>query len=200
MIEKISKLNRYIACSRVTKRPVFEFVSTKIRPSDSLVVFPIQDDYSFGIIQSNIHWTWFTNRCSTLKADYRYTSNSVFDTYPFPQNPSPDQAFKVAKSSRELREFRRQLCIKHNASLREIYKTIELPGKSELKELITALDHEVLKLYEFSSAKDTLSQLLELNQSISREELQGSPCQGAGLPKNLENDFKNFISADCIKP
>ena len=200
LITKLGEIERYIACSRVTKRPIFEFVSTKIRPSDSLVVFPIQDDYSFGIIQSNVHWSWFTNRCSTLKADYRYTSNTVFDTYPFPQEPRLSQATMVAKCARELRELRRQLCIKYDASLREIYKTLDLPGKSELKEAISALDHAVLKLYGFSEDKDTLSQLLDLNQLIYLEELRGNSCQGAGLPKSLVEDMHVFTSSDCINP
>lgn len=40
------------------------------------------DDYSFGVLQSTFHWIWFINRCSTLKGDPRYTSNTVFDTFP----------------------------------------------------------------------------------------------------------------------
>ena len=69
MIDAISQTKRYIACARVTKRPVFEFISSEIRPNDALQVFPLNDDYSFGILQSGIHWLWFTQRCSTLKDD-----------------------------------------------------------------------------------------------------------------------------------
>ncbi len=76
MILAIKKLSRYIACGRVTHRPIFEFVSRGIRPNDALMVFPFSDNYSFGILQSSIHWTWFINRCSTLKGDPRYTSNT----------------------------------------------------------------------------------------------------------------------------
>ena len=43
------------------------------------------DDYSFGILQSEIHWAWFTAKCSTLTARFRYTSDTVFDTFPWPQ-------------------------------------------------------------------------------------------------------------------
>jgi type II restriction/modification system DNA methylase subunit YeeA len=85
MVKQIFKLPRYIVCSRVTKRPVFEFVSDEIRPNDSLSVFAFADDYSFGILQSGIHWLWFTTKCSTLKGDFRYTSDTVFDTFAWPQ-------------------------------------------------------------------------------------------------------------------
>lgn len=41
LIQKISSTPRYIVCSRVTKRPIFEFISATIRPSDALMVFPL---------------------------------------------------------------------------------------------------------------------------------------------------------------
>src|SRR5262249_39558642 len=52
LIAKLNGLTRYIACSRVTKRPIFAFVSPRIRPGDALTVFALEDDYSFGILQS----------------------------------------------------------------------------------------------------------------------------------------------------
>ena len=78
----IDKIPRYVVCSRVTKRPIFEFLASTIRPDSSLSVFPLPDDYSFGILQSGIHFEWFKARCSSLKGDYRYTSDTVFDTFP----------------------------------------------------------------------------------------------------------------------
>ena len=126
MVSKINGIKRYIVCSRVTKRPIFEFVSSAIRPNDSLNVFPLDDDYSFGIFQSSFHWEWFIERCSTLKSDYRYTSDTVFDTFVWPQwgvlqlpdspKSTPKQpqlkikyAVEVAKAARDLRQIRNQI-------------------------------------------------------------------------------------------
>ena len=36
-------------------------------------------------MQSGIHWSWFTAKCSTLTERFRYTSDTVFDTFPWPQ-------------------------------------------------------------------------------------------------------------------
>ena len=72
-------------CSRVTKRPVFVFSDASIRPGDALQCFAFPDDYSFGILQSSVHWLWFITKCSKFKSDFRYTPESVFDTYPWPQ-------------------------------------------------------------------------------------------------------------------
>jgi SAM-dependent methyltransferase len=85
LLAAIAPLPRYVACSRVTKRPIFEFLSSTIRPDSSLTVFPFADDYSYGILQSSLHFDWFKARCSSLKGDFRYTSDTVFDTFPWPQ-------------------------------------------------------------------------------------------------------------------
>ena len=81
----LGTLSRFIACSRVTKRPVFSFLSSKIRPDSSLTCFAFEDDYSFGILQSYVHWLWFVTKCSKLKSDFRYTPDTIFDTFPWPQ-------------------------------------------------------------------------------------------------------------------
>ncbi|MGI9089116.1 MAG: DNA methyltransferase [Chthoniobacterales bacterium] len=73
LIDRIAKLPRYIACSEVTKRPIFCFVDSSIRPDHTLEAFVLADDYSFGIIQSDLHWIWFRVKCSRLKGDFRYT-------------------------------------------------------------------------------------------------------------------------------
>ena len=52
LMSRLESLSRYIVCARVTKRPIFEFVSASIHPNDALMAFPFEDDYSFGIIQS----------------------------------------------------------------------------------------------------------------------------------------------------
>ncbi|MBC7854311.1 MAG: class I SAM-dependent DNA methyltransferase, partial [Pirellulaceae bacterium] len=59
LLRTISPAKRYIVCSRVTKRPVFVFLCTTVRPDSSLTAFAFPDDYSFGILQSNTHWQWF---------------------------------------------------------------------------------------------------------------------------------------------
>jgi MmeI, target recognition domain len=49
-------------------------------------------------LQSGIHWAWFKSRCSTLKGDFRYTADTVFDAFPWPQFDSVAQASPPASS------------------------------------------------------------------------------------------------------
>jgi type I restriction-modification system DNA methylase subunit len=198
MLEKISLIPRYIACARVTKRPIFEFVISSIRPNDALQVFPLSDDYSFGILQSDIHWQWFNERCSTLKADFRYTSNTVFDSFPFPQNPTLSQVKKVATAAVKLRQLRHKIMIENKWSLRELYRTLELPGNNPLRTANKELDTAVREAYGIKSQNDLLEFLLELNFVVSDREVKNLPVIAPGLPPCVIN-FSEFITNDCVK-
>ena len=105
----IAAIPRYIACSRTTRRPIFEFVSNDVHPDTKLTVFSLSDDYSYGIIQSLIHWEWANSRGGTLKGDFSYTSETVFDPFPWPQSPTLTQARSVADAGISLRQLRRKI-------------------------------------------------------------------------------------------
>jgi len=199
MIASMRGINRYIVCGQVTKRPIFEFVSDKIRPNAACIVFAHEDDYSFGILQSGIHWAWFTNRCSTLTERYRYTSNSVFDTFPWPQDPKAKDIKAVADAAVAFRKKRDELRAKHKLSLRELYRALDLPGAHPLKDAQAALDSAVRKVYGMKPKDDMLTFLLALNALVAAAEKNGDPVQGAGLPA-LINDRSAYVTVDCIKP
>lgn len=193
----IKKIDRYIACGQVTKRPIFEFISSDIHPNAALVVFPRDDDYTFGILQSSIHWSWFTERCSTLTERYRYTSNSIFESFPWPQAPKQEAVKPVAVAARNLRQIRRELCAKHDLSLRDLYRSAELPGNHPLDDAQNALDNAVRKAYGMTAKADSLKFLLDLNQALAVLESQGKPIVGPGLPKAFISD-KRLRSDDCL--
>lgn len=197
MIEALGGLERYIVCGRVTKRPIFAFLSTRIRPNDALQVFAYDDDYSFGILQSAVHWQWFTARCSTLKSDFRYTSNTVWDSFPWPQQPSPAGVERVAAAAVALRRNRYELASKHGRSLRELYRTLELPGANPLKVAQAALDAAVRAAYGMPDHADTLEFLLALNATVAAAEADNKFVRGPGLPEFI-NNRPDFVTPDAI--
>ncbi len=133
LIAWLARLPRYLCCSLVTKRAVFVFVDSAIRPSNLLQVFTFSDDYTFGVLQSNIHWTWFTTKCSKLKTDFRF-GEAVWNTFPWPQQPTAKQVDAVAGAGRELRRVRSEAMAKVKGGLRGVYRTLELPGSNALKD------------------------------------------------------------------
>ncbi len=194
----IAAIPRYIACSRVTKRPIFEFVSNTVHPDNALMVFPMPDDYSFGLLQSGLHWAWFKARCSTLKGDFRYTSDTVFDTFPWPQTPTLAQARAVADAAVSLRALRREVIAKNEWSLRDLYRTLDLPGKNPLRDAQDALDTAVRAAYGMKAKADPLAFLLALNKEVAAREEAGEGATAPGLPPCVE-DAGAFITDDCVR-
>jgi hypothetical protein len=199
MLSVIKPLPRYLACSYVTKRPIFLFISGTFRPSNLIQVFGFDDDYSFGILQSHAHWLWFVTKCGKLKSDYRYSAESVYDTFPWPQTPTKKAMLAVAEAGREVRRIRAEALPNIKGGLRELYRTLELPGANPLKAAHAALDTAVLAAYGFHPAKDLLAQLLALNQSIAANNASGSPVTAPGLPAEAKS-LSEFITDDCITP
>lgn len=200
LIDKIEDLSRYFVCGQVTKRPIFGFVDSDIRPNASLVVFPLPDDYSYGVLQSDVHWSWFIARCSTLKGDPRYTTRSVFETFPWPQSPSQSQVRKVSDAAVDVRKTRRRLMHQHDLTLRKLYRKMEeLPGKNKLRDAHQRLDSAVREAYGMDQAENALSFLKTLNENLYETESEGQDIQGPGLPNSID-DADPYITDDCIQP
>lgn len=198
MMDIIGSINRYIVCAQVTKRPIFEFASNKINPNAALMVFPLDDDYSFGILQSSIHWEWFVARCSTLKGDWRYTSDTVFDSFPWPQNPTKKQIEEVAKQAKALRDKRNEMIEKHHYSLRQLYRIMDDTPENPVTEIQTQLDNAVRDAYGMRRDADILQFLLDLNGKVYEKEQNGELVQGPGLPAKIK-DKSELVSDDYVK-
>jgi restriction-modification enzyme MmeI-like protein len=197
LIDRISKTSRYFVCSEVTKRPIFCFVDPEIRPDHTLEVFVFEDDYSFGVIQSAIHWAWFIATCSKLTGRFRYTPESVFDTFPWPQRPTRKQITAVAEAAVALRALRDEIRRKLKYSLRDLYRTLEEPGDNPLRAAHARLDAAVRAAYGMAEDADPLAFLLELNLTCAAKEKVGEKVTPPGLPLPAE-EHREFVTDDRI--
>lgn len=126
-------------------------------------------------------------------ADWK--SESVFDTFPWPQTATVKQIDAVAAAARELRRVRAEALPKLKGGLRALYRTLELPGANPLKDAHAARD----TAYGFSAKKDLLAQLLALNQQVAAKIEKGEPVTAPGGPPNYPA-AKKRVTEDCIKP
>jgi len=163
------------------------------------MVFAFDDDYSFGILQSNPHWLWFITKCSKLLERFRYTPPSVFDTFPWPQEPTQAQVDAVADAGCRVRQVRSDGLKKVKGGLRGLYRTLELPDKNPLKDAHAALDAAVLDAYGFSVKDDLLEQLLDLNLRVAALIEAGEEVTGPGVPTTYP-DPARLVTDDCIQP
>ena len=118
MLQRIARLNRYIATPRVAKHRVFAWLDARIYPDGQIVVIARQDDATFGILHSKYHEQWTLRLCTWLGKgnDPRYTPTTTFETFPFPDGITPDlpasayaqhsRAEKISAAARKLAEAR----------------------------------------------------------------------------------------------
>ena len=198
LIKAISRVEKYIIISRTAKKPVVcEFISNNIRIADAVVTFDFEDNYSFGVLQSSIHLEWLEPCGGSLKGDFRYTGDTVFSTFPWPQNPTKSQIKKVSLVVQSLMQIRKETMSKNNWGLRELYNTLEDTGKNPLKEVHEKLDKAIREAYGMGKNEDILKFLLNLNKELYLKEEKGQKVVGPGLPLSVKNP-KEFITKDCI--
>jgi len=197
LLKQLKKINRYISCSQISLRPIFEFISSTINPSSTLVVFTFDDDYSFGILQSSLHTNWWKYKGSSFEARYVYITSTVWDTFPWPQKPTNKQIETIAKLSKELRDTRNETMIINKLSLRTLYRTIEKHGKNKIRDLHEELDKAVIEAYGFNPKKDILQQTLDLNLELSNKENNNLEIQKPGIPDYYINK-QILLSTDCV--
>jgi len=195
----VERLRRFIVCSNPQARPIFEFISTAFVPTNTMQAFALEDDYSFGIVQSSLHWNWTRANGGKVRADIRYTSN-VWRTFPWPQDPPEDAVVSVADAARVLRSIRRRLMEENGWTLRALYQSANVEGGHVLKDAQSALDHSVREAYGIPPEQDDAEFLLELNQLVAEDEEQGRKVFGPGLPDGLDPKDPRWMSTDCIEP
>ena len=199
MLSVIKPLPRYLACAYVTKRPVFLFISREFRPNNLIQVFGFADDYSFGVLQSHAHWLWFVTKCGKLKSDFRYSAESVFDTFPWPQSRDAKAVNAVAAAGRKVRRIRAETLPQMKGGLRALYRTLEFPGANPRKAAHAALDAAVLAAYGFNAKADLLAQLLALNQQVAAHIAAQESVTAPGIPPGFPN-AESLVTDDCIRP
>lgn len=181
-LQAIAPLDRFIALaatSSILRKPVFTYVAASIRPSHAVQCLAFDDDYSFGVLHSSLHDQWFRGRCSHLKSDLRYTSATVFNSFPWPQTPSPKAVEGIVSVVEQLIAFRHER-LDRGISLAHQYDSLRVPGKNQLRDLHTELDRAVMVTYDIDSTVDPLTALLAMNQLLAAQEQNGETVRGPG--------------------
>ena len=133
-----------------------------------------------------------------MKRDFRYTSDTIFDSFAFPQSSTLAQAKKVAVAAVKLRQLRRKVMTENQWSLRELYRTLDLPGDNPLRKAQAELDAAVREAYGMKPKDNPLKFLLELNFEVADRETKSLPIVAPGLPPVVKN-ASEFMTDDCVR-
>ncbi|MBR2213939.1 MAG: N-6 DNA methylase [Eubacterium sp.] len=121
--------------------------------------------YDFGILNSNVHMSWMVTFAGRLKSDYRYSTDIVYNTFPWP-SPTDEQKKMIEKTAQGILDARK---LYPNSSLADLYNKKSMPP--ELKSAHTKNDIAVMKAYGLdiknTSPEDCVAKLMEMYQELS---------------------------------
>lgn len=182
MRQAIVLLSCYFNIPRHSKWFIFVPAQLNWLPGDSTNVVASDDFYILGILTSKIHRLWVKAQSSTLKGDTRYTHNTCFETFPFPQMADNKLIDKIRVKTEELHEYRTQQMEAKQCGITMLYNKFFNEPTSQLYKLHQQLDQLVMQAYGFNSSDDILEKLLELNLELAEKEQQGEIIVGACVP------------------
>ncbi len=87
----------------------------------------------------------------------------------------------------------------YEITLRQLYRSLELPGDNPLKKAHAELDRLVRRSYGMTSQTKTIEFFFALNQELHEREKDGHRVIDPGIPPN-GRDLKDLVSPDCIHP
>jgi len=85
----IASLSGFIAIVKTAKHRLFQFFDASIAPDNMLVCIALDDAYTLGVLSSRVHVVWALATGGTLEDRPRYNKSRCFETFPFPDFPSP---------------------------------------------------------------------------------------------------------------
>ncbi len=97
-----------LVISRVGERAAFTFLSVGMVYSEQLIVFSLEKNATFALLQSRPHELWARFFGSSMKDDLRYTPSDCFETFPFPDGWETNTSLEVI--GQEYYEFAPNSC------------------------------------------------------------------------------------------
>lgn len=182
MRKAIATLSYYFTVPRVSKWAIFIPAPLNWLPGDLNVVVALDDFYILGILTSKIHRIWVHAQSSTLKGDTRYTHNTCFETFPFPQTPDSKQVTSIREITQKLHDYRTQQMESKQWGITQLYNKFFAEPTSQLSKLHAELDTQVMQAYRFKPTDDILEKLLQLNGELAKKEARGEFVLGPQAP------------------
>ncbi len=116
--------SRKLVTPLVSKHRIFTWVDLDTVANQTVNVIAVDDDYSFGLLQSKVHELWARRKGTQLReveSGFRYTPTTCFETFPFPE-PSDEQHAEISEAAQCLDELRRNWLNPEGASEAELKK------------------------------------------------------------------------------
>jgi hypothetical protein len=149
------------------------FVDPTTLTGDTCLVIPGTNAYHFGVLSSEMHMAWVRYIAGRLKSDFRYSSQIVYNNFPWPEAPAEKRRQAVEQAAQAVLNARAKF---PDASLADLYDPVAMPP--ELRVAHTMLDRAVDAAYgkrRFDSDAVRVAYLFDLYNRYTAELLPAPP-------------------------
>ncbi|HRU52599.1 MAG TPA: hypothetical protein P5543_10460, partial [Planctomycetota bacterium] len=141
-----------------------DYVDSSIVPSDATYIIPDAPLYHFALLMSLPHNAWMRIVAGRLKSDYRYSSNIVYNNFPFPEL-TETQKQKLNELGQNILDTRAKY---PDSNLATLYDPVAMPPA--LLKAHQKLDKEVAKIYnknwDLDNEAQIVSDLMQMYQQL----------------------------------
>lgn len=154
----------------------FGYFEPDVIVHNSCSCVPDATPFHFGIISSSMHMAWMRTVCGRIKSDFRYSSNIVYNNFPWP-TPTTEQQARVEEKARAVLTAREpHLPPRGLATLADLYDPNTMPR--DLLRAHIELDRAVEKCYRpepFHSDRERVEYLFRLYEQLTAPLLPVTP-------------------------
>ncbi len=111
-------------------------------PSDSCLFLDGATLFHFGVLMSGMHMAWVRTVCGRIKSDFRYSTELVYNNFPWPTAPDARQVQAIQTAAQGVLDAR---ALRPNSTLADLYDPLTTPR--ELRSAHDTLDRTVDRAY-----------------------------------------------------
>jgi hypothetical protein len=149
------------------------FVKPNVIANGSALIVPNATLFHFAVLSSAMHMAWMRYTCGRMKSDYQYSSQIVYNNYPWPEKVTDKQRATVEAMAQAVLAARRQF---PEATLADLYDPLAMPPT--LAEAHAELDRAVDLCYrpeKFDSDRQRVEFLFSLYEKLAAPLLPATP-------------------------
>lgn len=142
LYKAIKNQSKVLVVAQTTKEMSFCFQPNGYVYSMMTIVFIFDKFNYFAILQSIIHESWARKYASTLETRLRYTPSDIFETFPVPQNRTPEIEIALENIGENYHNHRQQYMLKMQLGLTKTYNQFHNQQLSVINDELTEKEIE----------------------------------------------------------
>jgi hypothetical protein len=157
------------------------FLPPEIIISNKIYVIPSPSLFLFGVLSSAMHMAWIKQIAGRLESRYQYSGSMVYNTFPWPENPSTKLRENVEENAKAVLDARHQF---PGATLADLYDPLAMPPA--LVKAHAELDRAVDLCYRaetFETERQRVEYLFALYEKLTAPLLPVTTSKGARKTK-----------------